>query len=70
MGYCFEYDADNLDLIIKQASEDLFDDFVYDNKLKMETDADKALAISLFTNKITYLLMDHTGYIHPEEVEA
>ena len=69
MGYCFEYDANDLDLIIKQASEDLFDDFIYDNKLKMETDADKALAISLFTNKITYHLMDHTD-IHPEEVEV
>lgn len=65
----FEYDANDLDLIIRQASEELFDNFVYDNKLKLDTNADKSLAIALFTNKITYLLMDYMD-IHPEEVSV
>ena len=65
----FEYDGNDIDLIIKQASEDLFDEFIYDNKLKLDTNADKSLAIVLFTNKITYLLMDYMD-IHPEEVSV
>lgn len=65
----FEYDANDLDLIIRQASEELFDNFVYDNKLKLDTDAAKSLAIALFTNKITYLLIDYMD-IHLEEVSV
>lgn len=62
----FEYDGDDIDKIIKDANEEMFDDFVYDHKLKMETDADKALAIALYANQITYILMDKLD-VHPEE---
>lgn len=63
----FDYDGNDIDKIIKDANEDLFDDFVYYHKLKMETDADKALAIALYANQITYILIDKLD-VHPEEV--
>ena len=63
----FEYEAHDLYSVIKAANEELFDEFVREHGLKMKTDADKALAIALYSNQITYILMDRLD-INPEEV--
>lgn len=62
----FTYDADNFDDLLRDVTHDMFDMFRFENALSLKTDANKALAIALFSNTIAYILMDHLN-VHPKE---
>ncbi len=62
----FTYDADNFDDLLRDVTSDMFDMFRFENALSLKTDANKALAIALFGNIITNILMDQLN-VHPKE---